>query len=61
VKPIFLQSVSLRVESQLDQAQFGTEVYRFGRSEGKNRGQRSAPARVGSVFGHTSQELQWEN
>lgn len=56
-KPRFAQSVDDSVLSQVDQAKFGMEVYRFGKVDGKKTGQRSAPARVGTVFGQTCHAL----
>lgn len=50
--------VASRVESQVSQAQLGMELYRFGRSCGKKMGQRSAPARVGTVLGQTCHALE---
>lgn len=55
--PRFAQSVLDKMSSQPDQTKLGTEVYRFGKFEGKKRGQRFAPARVGIVFGQISHAL----
>lgn len=57
MNPASLQLVESSVSSQLSQAQLGMDLYRFGKSSGKKTGQRSAPARVGSVSGQTCQAL----